>query len=108
DQEASPASAILQAADIVSELDELHLGKPDDQQDDDRREIEPPDIRQKLADRSVDGLGQPIEDVEDHGGAAVVGVDHAERDQPARNRRENDDPPVNIQNRYDNLDDRYQ
>src|SRR5215469_9603617 len=94
-----PATSEL--GEVIGQLSQLHLDEPDGEQHDEGGEIEPAKIGHILPDRPVDGLGQPVDDVEDHRDRAVVGVDHPETDQPARDHRDDYHPPIDVEDRED-------
>src|SRR5665213_1797396 len=50
-------------------------------------------------------LGRAVEEIHDHRHGAVARVDDAESHQPTRDRRKNDDPPIDVEERDDDFDD---
>src|SRR6185312_729618 len=84
---------------IDFETGQPHLDQPDQQQENDRRDIEPAERRDEAPDRAQRRLGRAIEEVEDHRHWPAIGVEDVERDQPARHRLDDDQPPIDIEDR---------
>src|SRR5262249_24540158 len=75
--------------------------KPQQQNEDHRRDVDPAQIWEKAADRAQQGLGDTPQEVPDHGNDAVVPVDDAKRDEPAEDRLGDQQPDVDCDDRVE-------
>src|SRR5690348_9149721 len=70
------------------------LDEPDDEDKYHRRDVDPAEVRKNAADRPQRRLGHAVEEIAQEVDEAVAGVDHVERDQPAQDDPDDEDPLV--------------
>src|ERR1700722_17505933 len=73
----------------------------DDQKQDHRRDIDPAEIRQEIADRSQHRLGDAVEKISDHSHDGVARVHHVESHQPGKDRHCDHDPDIELESQID-------
>src|SRR5215472_6974675 len=98
----------IATSELKRQRDELLLRQPDDQQDHQGRDVEATDVRQEAPKRPIDRLRQAIEDIDDATDHVVGSGEHAEGDQPARDHRDDHDPPIDVEDLDHEPDDRPQ
>ena len=76
----------------------------DQQQQHQRREIDPAEVGQHLADRPVERRGEPIERAEEGADAAGAGVEDVEGEQPAEDDLDDDDPAEHAEQEVEDLE----
>src|SRR5205814_1602189 len=90
----------------IDVIDDHPLDQDDDQEQDDRRNVDPAQIGQKVADRAQHRLGDAIEELGHPGDERVARVDDVEGDQPGEDRRRDDDPNVDIEGDQNDVEER--
>jgi len=71
------------------------------QDQDDRRDVDPAEVREKRADRAKRRLGQSPQHIADHGYDLVVSIDNAESQEPAQHGLGDEQPNIDSDQRID-------
>lgn len=75
----------------------------DQQQKDDGRNVDAAEVGQKAPDRPQRGFGDPVQEIADRADELVARIDDVEGVEPGEDRRQDDQPPVDVQRQDDGL-----